>query len=292
MAEISGTNGNDTLYGGDGNDVLSGGVGSDTLYGGAGDDTLINDGHGIDGLWGGTGNDTYRFTFGSTVVTGGQTATSVSHVTDAEGEGSSDSLVFTNVNFADVQFLQGYLGAHPEHLYVRNIATNEVMGISWQFQSASASSTAGVETFVFADGSYLTRADVAALVGGGTVVPRFDQILTGTSGNDTLTGNNGNDTISGGAGNDTLSGGDGNDIFVFKPDFGLDTVTDFRSGSGAGDVIEFDNTLFANFEAVLTAASQVGADTVLTHDANNTITLKNVAMANLHADDFWFFAQV
>lgn len=44
------------------------------------------------------------------------------------------------------------------------------------------------------------------------------------------------------------------------------------------------------FEAVLTAASQVGADTVLTHDANNTITLKNVAMADLHAEGFRFVA--
>ncbi|WP_183740108.1 hypothetical protein, partial [Rhizobium sp. BK196] len=31
--------------------------------------------------------------------------------------------------------------------------------------------TAGIETFVFADGSYITRAELLTLIGGGTIVP-------------------------------------------------------------------------------------------------------------------------
>ena len=34
--------------------------------------------------------------------------------------------------------------------------------------------------------------------------------------------------------------------------------------------------------------AQVGADTVITYDATNTITLQNVNVANLHAGDFLF----
>ncbi|MCA1495043.1 calcium-binding protein, partial [Ensifer sp. NBAIM29] len=56
------------------------------------------------------------------------------------------------------------------------------------------------------------------------------------------------------------------------------------------DVLEFDNTLFADFEAVLAAASQVGSDTVIAFDAANSVTLKNVTLAHLHADDVRFVA--
>lgn len=48
--------------------------------------------------------------------------------------------------------------------------------------------------------------------------------------------------------------------------------------------------MFADFEAVLAAASQVGSDTVIAFDAANTVTLKNVILANLNADDVRFVA--
>ncbi len=47
---------------------------------------------------------------------------------------------------------------------------------------------------------------------------------------------------------------------------------------------------FEIFEAALTELSQVGADTVLTHDAHDTIMLKNVALANLRAEGSSFVA--
>ncbi|WP_193183260.1 hypothetical protein [Nisaea sediminum] len=43
-AEITGSGGDDTLYGGDGNDTLAGTGGDDTLYGGDGNDTLVGTG--------------------------------------------------------------------------------------------------------------------------------------------------------------------------------------------------------------------------------------------------------
>jgi Ca2+-binding RTX toxin-like protein len=96
------------------------------------------------------------------------------------------------------------------------------------------------------------------------------------------------DTITGGAGNDTMTGGSGNDIYVFNAGFGQDTVTDFAAGAGAGDAIDFDDAIFADYAAVIAAASTSGSNTVITVDGSNSITLQNVSLASLNQDDFRF----
>jgi hypothetical protein len=75
---------------------------------------------------------------------------------------------------------------------------------------------------------------------------------------------------------------------VFRGGFGQDSITDFVAGLGVGDTIQVDSSLFANFAAVQSHAQQVGADTVITFDAANIITLKNVTLSSLNADDFQF----
>jgi Ca2+-binding RTX toxin-like protein len=115
-----------------------------------------------------------------------------------------------------------------------------------------------------------------------------DDTLDGKHGNDTLDGQDGNDTLLGGPCADVMYGGQGNDTFVFDPVFGNDTINDFVAGAGSADVIELADDVFADFGAVLAAASQVGPDTLISHDAGNTILLKNVAMTSLHQDDFRF----
>jgi glucose-6-phosphate dehydrogenase assembly protein OpcA len=50
----------------------------------------------------------------------------------------------------------------------------------------------------------------------------------------------------------------------------------------------FRSTLFADYDAVMVSTSQVGADTVITVDADNAVTLLNVNMSSLHRDDFAF----
>ena len=88
----------------------------------------------------------------------------------------------------------------------------------------------------------------------------------------------------GGDGNDRLNGGGGPDTFVFGPGFGHDVVTDF----GHADHIEFDGGVFQNFNQVQAASHQVGADTVITLDADNSITLLGVTLSSLHASHFDF----
>jgi VCBS repeat-containing protein len=111
--------------------------------------------------------------------------------------------------------------------------------------------------------------------------------LRGTAFNDTLTGD-GHDNI--------LFGGAGNDTFVFKQNaggIGHDTIGDFAPGQ---DKIELDYAAFApsgqndfshwleSHAATVNSGNDVRID--LDGNGHDTILLKNVALASLHANDF------
>src|SRR5262249_37969643 len=71
---------------------------------------------------------------------------------------------------------------------------------------------------------------------------------------------------------------------------GQDTITDFTAGTAPGhDIIEFDHTIFADFGALLSASTQVGADVVISAGAD-TLTLQNINLASLVANDFRFIS--
>jgi Ca2+-binding RTX toxin-like protein len=116
-----------------------------------------------------------------------------------------------------------------------------------------------------------------------------DNGLWGNGGADTLNGAGGNDTLSGGSGNDNLTGGAGNDAFDYGVGFGKDIITDFQSGAAVSDYLQLHiSTTFDTFAEVYAVATQVGANTVITITANDTITLNNVLKTSLVANDFWF----
>jgi hypothetical protein len=103
-------------------------------------------------------------------------------------------------------------------------------------------------------------------------------------------GTTGNDTLSNLAGttSDLFTGNGGIDTFVFHgAAFGTETITDFVTGSNH-DIIQFDKTVFANFKAVKAHAAQVGANTVITVDAHDSVTLLGVSLSHLQAADFHF----
>lgn len=106
----------------------------------------------------------------------------------------------------------------------------------------------------------------------------------GGDGNDTLHGNWGDNLLDGGRGDDLLTGDGGSDTFVFQASFGHDTISDFESV----DMMRFDQTVFADWSQLLGAAQQVGADTVISAGAANTVTLTNVAVASLNQNQFQF----
>jgi serralysin len=80
----------------------------------------------------------------------------------------------------------------------------------------------------------------------------------------------------------------GGDTFVFAANFGNVTLTNFDPET---DVIEIDHTVFADFQELLAAAHDDGSgNAVIAADSHDTITLKNVTVAQLvqHQGDFHF----
>jgi hypothetical protein len=90
--------------------------------------------------------------------------------------------------------------------------------------------------------------------------------------------------VAGSAGT-TLTGGAGHDTFAFPNQMGHDTVTNFGTGK---DTLQFNMSLFSSFAAAMADATQSGASTVFTIDANDTVTLDNVNKNNLTAGNFHF----
>jgi Ca2+-binding RTX toxin-like protein len=246
---IDGLGGNDIIIGSAEDDDIRGGIGDDTLSGGDGDDTLIG-GTGVDILNGDAGADT--FIIGGTdgqfdTISGGADDDTLSLTTATVTLTGLDSIA------ADLEILAG--------------------------KSTTILGTAGSNTFDLRDFTSVTGIKAIDAGAGNDIL--FGADLASVA--DDLRGNAGNDTLTGGKGNDTLTGGSGIDTFVFiTTDFGKDTVTDF---SGF-DVIRFENSMFADFDAVQDAMTQVGANTVITFDDGNTVTLTNVTASLLTTANF------
>lgn len=112
--------------------------------------------------------------------------------------------------------------------------------------------------------------------------------LSGTSGTDVLVGTDVGDRLSGGAGDDVLRGGADADRFMFEIGHGVDRIEDFGTTSGDVVVLSGFGTALDTFAEVLSAATQVGTDTVIVTGTNSSIALLGVDRADLKADDFYF----
>ena len=118
--------------------------------------------------------------------------------------------------------------------------------------------------------------------------------LTGTSGNNVIRGSHGADTINGGAGDDQLTGDESidiglpkNDTFVFDLNSGNDTITDFEAGATGPDIIDVSAYGITGTGDFLSLTDD-GTNTLIQIDANNSITLLDVLVADLDNDDFVF----
>jgi Ca2+-binding RTX toxin-like protein len=126
--------------------------------------------------------------------------------------------------------------------------------------------------------TYLAGSPNVPLVGS-----KGDQVLDGDLGNQILAAGKGNDVLIGGP-NDVLLGDKGHDTFVFNPDFGKNTVLDFRPED---HVIQFDHLDFSSVTDIFAHMSSDGhGNTLITHDANNVVTLVGVDPGHLHMHDF------
>jgi VCBS repeat-containing protein len=105
------------------------------------------------------------------------------------------------------------------------------------------------------------------------------QVLDGSAGNDTLIGGNSPDVLIGGNG-DTLTGGNGPDTFLFRPNFGTDTITDFDVKN---DTIQFDKSIFQMVSAIAGHTSDSAAGAVINDGHGDSVTLAGVTSAQLAA---------
>jgi VCBS repeat-containing protein len=117
-------------------------------------------------------------------------------------------------------------------------------------------------------------------------------IFKNADGPGSLTGTSGKDVIFASGSDDTLTGGASADQFVFAPEqhASSDTIVDFKPGEDHIDLRAFAEVNPDNIDLWLShhaAPSQSNpADTVITLDTHDTITLKNVAIGSLHGSDF------
>jgi len=110
--------------------------------------------------------------------------------------------------------------------------------------------------------------------------------VVGTSGNAIL-GSTGNNTLKSTSGDDLFTGNGGTDTFVFAASFGKDVIKDFAATGRSHDVIQFSKTTFDSFASVLSHASQVDQDVVIS-SGSDTLTLKSTKLSSLNSGDFHF----
>ena len=242
------------------------------LFGNSGANTLIG-GAGADKLDGGGGTDTASYATSSSGVSA-SLMLGVGSAGDAQGDKFTNIENLTGSNFDDT--LEG------------NAGNNKLVGGLGSDTVSYAHATAGTNGLGVTVNLSLTSAQNTARAGTDTL-SGFEN-LTGSEFKDTLRGTSGDNVLTGLGGNDTITGGGGNDTFVFNAGFGKDTITDFGAGpnSGPHDIIAIDQTMFADFDAVMAASAQVGTNTVITVNTQNSITLSNVKMSSLRSDDFVF----
>jgi Ca2+-binding RTX toxin-like protein len=252
-----GTSGSDIVYGGKGGDLIQAGAGNDWVLGLDGNDTIFGDAGDFSVLDGGLGNDIIYGGFGNDYIIGGAGNDTM------VGLGGIDSM---------------YGGDGNDYMVAGDGSGSVIDG------GAGANSLWGGFGNDYAVGG--EGSDILAMFGG----------------NDYIFGNAGNDGIFGGTGSDYIFGGAGND-FIYTDDFGsafkdylyvgpgtgVDTVADFTAGFGASDdVIVMVGTAARSFSAVMAAATQVGAYTVIPVSSTDQVYLYNVSMAQLSASNFIF----
>jgi Ca2+-binding RTX toxin-like protein len=148
---------------------------------------------------------------------------------------------------------------------------------------------------VIASVSYLLKGNIEALALSGSAAINgtgngLDNELTGNGGANKLRGAAGDDSLAGARGNDTLTGNGGADTFVFANLTGKDTVTDFVPEGAGHDIVDLAHvsaiTSFNDLKA--NHLETAGSDVIIRINNANNITLEDVKISDLHANDFHF----
>jgi Ca2+-binding RTX toxin-like protein len=302
---LSGLGGDDVFLveGMGGFDVFRGGEGTDRIEGSAGDDVIglaDTSGHlaGIEIIDAGAGHDVIRLTGGNDRLdltalsvtgvevieagAGNDTVTGSAGADRIDGGSGNDRLtggagddVFA-VAGTDTGFdvMKGGEGTDR----IQGSAGDDVIGLA-----DVASNLSGIEIIDGGQGF-----DAIRLTEGND---RLDLSAIGVFGIEAIEAGAGDDRIVASAADDVISGGAGRDTFIFRPGFGHDVIADFETGDAAnpdGDLIDVRALGYRNLAEILADATETAAGTLITADDGSTLTVANVALGQLEADDFRF----
>jgi VCBS repeat-containing protein len=168
-----------------------------------------------------------------------------------------------------------YKGSLPSKIVAQDTFTYTVA------DGHGGTDTSTLSFVVFNPGvSYQAGKDTTLIGGNG------QDVLDGSAGGNVLLGGNGADVLIGGDDN-TMTGGNGPDIFLFRPGFGANMVTDFNAKN---DALQFDPSIFTDADDVLSHTTEIGGSAVIDDGGGNTVTLVGVSLADLqsHTADFYF----
>ena len=298
----------ENLIMGGGDDTLTGTIGNNELFGGAGNDTLIGLA-GDDLLNGGDGTDTADYSSAA-----GPVSVNLAAGTADDGEGGTDTLVsierVVGSNFSDTMESsnagpQTFEGGAGGDIFVRNHGTSSGWMHVWNggagndlLQSSGLASghtidlAAGFIYFgVTAREELISIENVeinsaASVVGDGnaniiTANGAFDNVIYGGNGagTDELFGGGGNDTIYGGGGADLTDGGDGNDLFIIEENHWVDELyggagIDTLDMSGHFSAVTFNNLTgtYTTSYATEVGNTHAGIENFIGSDQDDDIT--------------------
>ncbi|MDZ7950505.1 calcium-binding protein [Nostoc sp. DedQUE09] len=221
MANIIGSDENDTLLGSKFADTINGKAGDDTLTGGGGKDTFVYDfyrGTDIISDFGGIGKgvtpsaaviaevdiikfDGSGFTAQNLLLT--QNGSNL-EITFEDVDVSDAKVILQNFNLENLENLKAS-GATPA---IGNILFDGQTSITDNFNVLDANST---ETNLGIKNTVTFLNDLSNNITG---LDNSNDVVNGQGGNDKIDGLSGNDILRGGVGNDTLIGGVGNDTLI------------------------------------------------------------------------------
>ncbi|MGQ0674397.1 MAG: Ig-like domain-containing protein [Hyphomicrobium sp.] len=317
---LDGTAGSDTIIGQAGDDVLTGGAGNDAFLIDRNDGLDHFDGGiGFDTIRGGSNNDLIGLRSGSASLAGIEAIDGGDGFDVLRLSTGDDVLDLTGIAVTDIEEIRGRIGVDS---IFGSAGNDTIVGGGGGDRLFGGD---GDDTFLVVGGSGFDEIDGGAgydVLRGSAGDDRFRfattegnlsglEAIEGGGGIDEIRLSNGNDVldlsgltvvgisrISSGAGSDRIVashssdlifGGGQADEFVFRRGTGHDTIADFQRGTGANpliDVIDLTDFSFADFAELMAHATQDGADTLITLDADSSLRLLGVNAGNLLADDF------
>jgi hypothetical protein len=220
-------------------------------------------------------NGSHSFTATAIDVAGNTSAASPAKAETVTAPAASTTPIeFKNVyeHWNDTATIEGTADAHSQiKIYDGTTSLGTVTASAkgtWSFTTTQLSDT--LHTFK-AQELDSTGHVVATSSGAAIVAASNTSTLTGTGGDDFL----------------FSSSSQLNDTFVFASNFGHSTVQGFTVAGSGQDTIQFSKTVFDSFASVLSHASQVGQDVVIS-TGGESLTLTNTKLGTLNSHDFHF----